>query len=243
MDNSFEKMSCNLLLLVSMTILFQVNTANGQESIKKDTSYCHKNDATTATILIGSAFITGLLADELINNSIQQNNSSILESYFNTMNYLGDGTVVLPLLAVPWLTGYLTKNEKLQRTSERAFKSAIVSGAITELIKVSTGRSRPYMGNGAYDYELFRLEGTDYKSFPSGHTSLAFAIFTPFAETYSEWFYLIPISVGISRMYKNKHWLSDVELGAAIGYFSGRYFQYRDKAIVLFTGNSLVIKF
>ena len=78
---------------------------------------------------------------------------------------------------------------------------------------------------------------------PSGHTSLAFSLITPYAETYSRWLYVIPVSVGIARMYENKHWFSDVILGAAIGYFSGIAFTYRTNQKVLFSGNRLVIRF
>jgi len=71
-----------------------------------------------------------------------------------------------------------------------------------------------------------------YQSFPSGHTTAAFAVASAVTSESRRWWprgvwVVAPVMyggatlVGLSRMYHNKHWASDVALGAAIGTFSG----------------------
>ncbi|HLW07688.1 MAG TPA: phosphatase PAP2 family protein, partial [Marinilabiliaceae bacterium] len=80
-----------------------------------------------------------------------------------------------------------------------------------------------------------------YKSLPSGHASLAFAVFTPFAENYSRWLYAIPISVAFGRVYQNKHWFSDVVVGSSIGFISGWLFTHNKNVQLL--PNGVIVKF
>ena len=69
-----------------------------------------------------------------------------------------------------------------------------------------------------------RPDGSDYASFPSGHTAEAFASAEFLRQEYkgvSPWYgvagYVAASATGLLRMYNNKHWLSDVVTGAGIG--------------------------
>jgi hypothetical protein len=75
-------------------------------------------------------------------------------------------------------------------------------------------------------YQL-RPDGTNYYSFPSGHTAEAFASAELLYQEYknvSPWYgmagYAMAAATGYLRMYNNKHWLSDVIAGAGIGILS-----------------------
>jgi membrane-associated phospholipid phosphatase len=69
-----------------------------------------------------------------------------------------------------------------------------------------------------------RPDGSDYLSFPSGHTAEAFLsaefLFQEYKDV-SVWYgvagYTVAAGVGFLRMYNNKHWLSDVIAGAGFG--------------------------
>ena len=74
---------------------------------------------------------------------------------------------------------------------------------------------------------VLRPDGSDHQSFPSGHTAQAFAAATFLHKEYggkSVWYsiggYTVATAVGTCRMLNNRHWLSDVLVGAGIGIFS-----------------------
>ncbi len=74
-----------------------------------------------------------------------------------------------------------------------------------------------------------RPDGSNYQSFPSGHTAEAFLSAEFLRQEYknvSVWYgvggYLVAGSVAYLRMYNNKHWLSDVVAGAGFGIISTR---------------------
>jgi hypothetical protein len=70
-----------------------------------------------------------------------------------------------------------------------------------------------------------RPDGSDNRSFPSGHTSAAFAL-ASVAEQHYGWkvgaaAYAAAAAMGASRLMEDKHYLSDVVAGATIGYMVG----------------------
>lgn len=74
-----------------------------------------------------------------------------------------------------------------------------------------------------------RPDHSDFNSFPSGHTATAFAAAEWLRTEYwqrSPWIgiagYTAATTTGILRLYNNKHWVSDVVAGAAIGFLSTR---------------------
>ena len=71
---------------------------------------------------------------------------------------------------------------------------------------------------------ILRPDGSDFYSFPSGHTAAAFTASTLLYKEYGyrvKWtavlIYFTAVAVGITRMLNNRHWLSDVLAGALIG--------------------------
>lgn len=115
-------------------------------------------------------------------------------------------------------------------------EAVLIADFVTYMLKGLNGRSRPFVSNDTnpHDYKFLKGFGNDSRqSFPSGHTTSAFAAAAAVtAETGTWWprstwvigplMYGGATMVGLSRMYHNKHWASDVVLGAAIGTFSGQ---------------------
>jgi membrane-associated phospholipid phosphatase len=121
---------------------------------------------------------------------------------------------------------------------------ALVVGEVSAgLLKGLVGRQRPFVTPlDPSSYQLGRgfRGGNDYRSFPSGHSVAAFAAAaavtseTTRNDPHSTWI-VAPILyggaalVGVSRMYNNQHWASDVLIGAGIGTFAGlKVVRYHD---------------
>ncbi|MGL4292502.1 MAG: phosphatase PAP2 family protein [Bacteroidales bacterium] len=97
-----------------------------------------------------------------------------------------------------------------------------------------------------YSTKVMRPDGSTRNSFPSGHTAVAFMTATMLHKEYgmtrSPWYsiggYSLALATGISRQLNNRHWVSDVMMGAAIGIFSTElgYFLadliFKDRGIV-----------
>ena len=92
--------------------------------------------------------------------------------------------------------------------------SAFVSLALKSIVK----RDRPYVTYPEIDNVV---EESSY-SFPSGHTSSAFATATSLSMVYPKWYVIAPSflwagAVGYSRLYLGVHYPTDVLAGAVIG--------------------------
>ena len=133
-----------------------------------------------------------------------------------------------------YAAGRLTDNGSMADVGLHAFEAFVMAEAVTVVLKYTAGRTRPRRdASDPFDFGLFRglLRGSDFQAFPSGHTSGAFAVAAALAHEMerlwggSPWLYglaYVPATlVGVSRMYDNHHWTSDVVFGAAIGAFSG----------------------
>jgi hypothetical protein len=72
------------------------------------------------------------------------------------------------------------------------------------------------------------------RSFPSGHSTSAFAMMTVLAKQYKQWWIAIPaytfgVSVAMQRIESQQHWSADVLVGSAIGYWVGSALVARNK--------------
>lgn len=91
---------------------------------------------------------------------------------------------------------------------------------ITYALKYGCNRQRPFKANP--DIIPVGNGGPGSPSFPSGHTSVAFAAATSLTLAYFKWYVAVPAfawagSVAYSRMYLGVHYPSDVVAGAVIG--------------------------
>lgn len=96
-----------------------------------------------------------------------------------------------------------------------------IAGFVTQSTKSIVNRQRPF---AAYPEDITQYDFTVGRShsFPSGHTSLAFASATALSIKYPRWYVVVPsylwaCSVGYSRMNLGVHYPSDVVVGAAVG--------------------------
>ncbi|MBI3504499.1 MAG: phosphatase PAP2 family protein [Proteobacteria bacterium] len=142
------------------------------------------------------------------------------------------GSIVLG--AGLWAGGRLAGDKNVETDGLRALEAVAASGAVTFVVKGIVGRGRPYASPGDAGNTSFGRGFRDdaYTSFPSGHTTAAFAFASAItarvaARSPSRARWLGPLLygaaalTGYSRLYDNKHWASDVLAGATIGTVSG----------------------
>lgn len=184
------------------------------------------HDWLAAGLVLGTT--AGLVfADEGIRDFAQRNQNSSGRTIASVGNALGNPLYTLPPLGLFYLYGHVYDNAKARRTSLLAVESLAISGAFTWTAKMAAQRPRPFTGESATTWDGPGFKNSN-PSFPSGHTQSAFAIASVIAEEYGTQPYVPPIAyglaslTGLSRIYDNKHWASDVFFGAAIGYVVGK---------------------
>jgi membrane-associated phospholipid phosphatase len=135
-----------------------------------------------------------------------------------------------------YAVGRLGHWERVADLGWHGTEAVFLADVATYLIKGTAGRARPYVSSDTNprDFKLLKGFGDGSRqSLPSGHATSAFAAAAAVtAETGTWWprstwvigplMYGGATMVGLSRMYHNKHWASDVVLGAAIGTVGGQ---------------------
>jgi membrane-associated phospholipid phosphatase len=134
-----------------------------------------------------------------------------------------------------YAVGRFTHKPNLADFGWHGTEAVLLANGVTGLLKGTLGRARPFVSNDTNPHD-FRFGGgfsnADRQSFPSGHTTTAFAAAAAVTSETRRLYpkavkFVAPVMyggatmVGLSRMYHNKHWASDVVLGAAVGTFSG----------------------
>jgi undecaprenyl-diphosphatase len=108
-------------------------------------------------------------------------------------------------------------------------EAAGFSSITAEALKYAAGRERPDQTTNPNDW---RAAGS---SFPSLHSTAAFAIGTVFAESGDDDYRWLRRALGYGmasataylRLHDNEHWLSDTVAGAALGIATGRFSTHR----------------
>ncbi len=104
----------------------------------------------------------------------------------------------------------------------------LLSAGFTRIMKIAIGRSRPRADAGADSFEPFSF-GSVSHSFPSGHTSSAFAMAALLGLYFPRGrviFWILALVVGLERVRTGAHFLSDVIGGAGVGLLAV-YVSYR----------------
>lgn len=110
-----------------------------------------------------------------------------------------------------FLWSYQTEHDQFRSLGFSLAQGYLLNMGLTAGFKAATARPRP--------------DGDDKESFPSGHASAAFTAATVTSHYYptiSIPAYFLAGLVGLSRIEKNKHYLSDVLSGATLGYIVGQ---------------------
>lgn len=162
-----------------------------------------------------SVCVISFACDKALNENLTGLRAGNLDIFKNA-DIFGDGYFTVGAS----LALYLIGGEKERKTALSVVESFVETGLITGVIKLGFGRRRPDSGFDAFAFEPFGLKND---SFPSGHTAVAFSTAAVLAKAYNIGLITYPLAAcaGFARIYKEKHWLSDVFLGAVIGTIIG----------------------
>jgi hypothetical protein len=173
-------------------------------------------------VLTGGAFFV----DEEIKDFSQSNKSSFLDGLFEIDRYYHWESMVISIAGI-YTYGLAADERDVRNLAVQLSESMVFSSLINLTTKFIAGRARPYTEIGNTDFMPFNFTW-EHSSIPSGHTTLSFAYSTVIADVYNNFlwklgWYSAAVLVGAARIYHNAHWFSDTILGAAIGYFVGRF--------------------
>ena len=178
-------------------------------------------------ILVTTSTITSALlipsADKIISDYMRESklhHSTIINAIMKGGDIWGVGSIVVSLLLY-----ILLENKELGLNT---LKATLLGGTLARGLTVITGRARPFASpNNSNNFNL--LKGLKYSlsSLPSGHSTVAFAFAaaadksTPPSQIKTALLYSMASITAVSRVYHDKHWLSDVIMGSTLGYLIG----------------------
>lgn len=163
--------------------------------------------------------------DMAIKQIVENNKSQFLDHFVKIGDYYGSGYGMVIVPSTVYLIGLLSENDETRKTGRLLFESIMYSGATVMVMKIITGRARPYMNTDQYTFDMFSFKNS-YQSFPSGHTVIAFAMSSVLASRIKNtWasigLYSLASLTAFQRIYSNNHWISDTFSAAAIGTIIG----------------------
>ncbi len=156
-------------------------------------------------------------ADINLLRKINADSSLALDKLFKGVSYsVAPLSVASPASII--LTGFIRKDEALKREGYKASASLLLAGVLGTSLKYAIQRERPFKTYGF-------IHGKDKVgplSFPSNHTTFAFATATSLSLSCPKWYVVVPSylwasGVAYSRMYLGVHYPSDVFGGIVIG--------------------------
>jgi membrane-associated phospholipid phosphatase len=189
----------------------------------------------------GTALITGILIanDETIYRNFKdyQAKHKWVDDISPKVTKLGLGEWNLGIAGLFYLGGLALKDKKAKETARLTLMTFIHTSLVIQAGKHIFGRQRPSWENGKDKWAgpsgFFKRykegELAHYDAFPSGHTISIVGTATVIAEMYKKtiWVPVLSYSLatlcGLSRITEDTHWLSDVFLGAVMGYVIGKF--------------------
>ena len=172
-------------------------------------------------------------------NSIYLNRPVQLDWFFQlisqSVSYIAWG-FPLVLLTI----GLLQRNVVLKRKAIVVWASVILASLISLILKYVIDRQRPF---DSYPF-IEKLSSGGSPSFPSGHTTDAFAIAIALILAYPRWYFTLPAllwasAVGYSRMSLGVHYPSDVFFGIILGAVSA-YICFKGKDYILWKKSNML---
>jgi len=208
------------LLALSTMTQAQGNGSSERPGLARQIGIDFKNVFTTRENLatlgvgLGAAWGAGRFDQEIARSELNSelNQGTALDSVFEAGEYLGGSLAQVGGAFATYGLGKAFDHPGVEELGRDLVRAQVVTQSLTMGVKLIVGRERP--------------DGSNQRSFPSGHASGAFASATVLQRHYG-WkaafpAYAVAGYVATSRLNEGRHYLSDVVFGAAVGILVGR---------------------
>lgn len=150
-------------------------------------------------------------------SNINENRNKQLDNFYNGLS-VSSVPLAISTPVVLYGVGLLVKDTQMQWNAVYMGASLITASLISTALKYGVNRNRPFE---TYSF-IEQAANVNTPSFPSGHTSNAFALATSLSLAYPKWYVIVPTylwatTVGFARMDLGVHYPSDVLAGAILG--------------------------
>lgn len=167
-------------------------------------------------VILGASTGTSVVLSQTeADREIQESLKGSLGDFANIGDIGGSALALTGITIATYATAECIKDDKLLQTSEALIEAEIITAVMTSAVKLSVGRQRPDESGSRFT-----------SSFPSGHVSGSFTLASVFDSMYGHKvgipLYTFASFIGLTRISDNKHYLSDVLFGAALGTVIGR---------------------
>lgn len=158
-----------------------------------------------------------LRVDSTFRDLSQSHRSRMGDGLARLLRQWGEPAGYLSVVSGFLLLGWLRSDRRWLRRAARVAGTLALSGLICWTLKLSIGRVRPRWSTDPAVFHPF----TRAESYPSGHTTVAFALSASLAEGLvspvgTVALYVVASGTAWSRVNDNRHWASDVVAGGLV---------------------------
>ncbi len=203
-----------------------------------------RSDWLTAGVSAAAVLGTALLLDRPTDQAVVRNANGSWDRGAKAVQNLG-GTPSVLIAGGTYLAGIAFKDPEVRATGiDTMVTMGLAQLLIVLPLKAVVGRSRPIEDQGTHDFHPLRRG----QSFPSGHTTQAFALAAVISEHADRpWVtglsYGLASLVGVARGEQRQHFLSDVVAGGLIGTFVGKAVVAHNQALRAHARSKLSVSF
>lgn len=169
----------------------------------------------------GIGFMALVATDRITGDEIAESDAPVKMS--RAVSHAGSVYGLGSVAGAFYLLGRARKDDRARETGLLSAQALVNSIIVESALKGITQRGRPTIGRERSEF----FEGGN--SFPSGHSTQAWAVAAVVASEYKDrravqiLAYGVATAVSVARFTGQKHYLSDVVVGSALGYTIGKY--------------------
>ena len=193
------------------------NTAAPQED---SVSLASGERSTTRAWIVPAGIAATAAFDPELREWALRGHSRSLDHLSKSVNTLGTARMLVPAIALTYVTARLARDEPLSRSTLNAAAAYVAADIVESVLKPVVGRERPHVEGNSRRFHPFTARG-DWHSMPSAHVTHIASIAEAIAmQTDSR-----PVSVlsgafvaavSWDRLYEDQHWASDVAVTVAL---------------------------